>query len=302
MPENYTCQHPIDHQNPVTQSKKTIKVLGWSCAIVLCFGIVEAVSGWLANSLALLSDAGHMASDSFALALSAFAAWIASKPASKRHSYGLGRAEVIAAWISSILLVFIAMNIGIEAVERIYHPEKVSGNVVIGVAFIGMCINILTAWLLHHSEQTMNVRSALLHVLSDLLGSIAALASGIVIYFSGWMTIDPILSLLITVLILTSGARLLKETINVLMEGVPLHLDLQEVAKRMSMPDNVLTIHDLHIWTLSSGSVALSAHIEVADLSIWAATLTQLSRIALEEFNIDHITIQPLEENSVTNP
>ena len=185
-----------------------MRTLVLCCAISILFSVVEAIGGWFTHSLALLSDAGHMASDGFALAISGFAAWIASKPSSNRHSYGMGRAEVIAAWASSILMVLISINIFVEAVERLYQPTHVVAGTVILIGFIGIVVNLLMVWLLHRREKTLNVRSAILHVMSDLLGSFAALLSGVIIYFTDWFIADPILSILIAVLILISSIRL----------------------------------------------------------------------------------------------
>ena len=215
------------------------RVLVIAIFIIFGFAIIEAIGGWWANSLALLGDAGHMASDALALVIAAFAAWVSTKPPSKKHSYGLGRAEVVAAWFSSLLMVVISIAIIIEAVERIHTPEHVKGGIVIVIAFIGMLINLLVAWMLARGERTLNIRAALLHVMGDLLGSLAALVSGAVIYFTHWYPIDPILSILIGVLIMISSLHLLRESLLVLMEGVPGHINYEEVSECMSSIDGV---------------------------------------------------------------
>jgi cobalt-zinc-cadmium efflux system protein len=268
---------------------------GLMLAICLLFGfaLVEAVSGWKANSMALLSDAGHSLTDGLSLLLAAFASWIASKPPSKKHSYGLGRAEVLGAWVSSLFMVLIAIFIGIEALERLKNPQPVVSPIVITVAIIGILLNVTLAWILSRTEQTLNMRAAVLHIIGDLLGSIAALISGIVIYLTGWMPIDPLLSCFIAILILISSFRLLKETLLVLMEGVPLHLDMHEVGNTMSKVEKITAIHDLHIWTLSSGRTVLTAHIELSDMHDWEVIFSQLRQLLIDDFGISHITLQP---------
>ena len=288
MSHNHSHSHAHSHGAAAPH-----RVLMISIVIVFVFAIIEAVGGWWANSLALLGDAGHMASDALALVIAAFAAWVSTKPPSKKHSYGLGRAEVVAAWFSSLLMIVISLAIIIEAVERIHLPEHVKGGTVIIIAFIGMLVNILVAWLLARGERTLNIRAALLHVMGDLLGSLAALISGAVIYFTGWYPIDPILSILIGVLIMISSLRLLRESLLVLMEGVPGHISPEEVTKTMLDVDGVKAIHDLHIWTLTSGKVVLSAHVDIREMNTWTDILQQLNTMVKEQFAIAHVTLQP---------
>lgn len=264
--------------------------------IIIFYAAIEAFAGWHAGSLALLSDAGHMASDALALGIAAFANFIAKKPASKTHSYGMQRAEVVAGWVSSLMMLIIALGIIVEAVNRIHTPIKVHGTTVIVVAGIGMLINLLVAALLSKSERTINIRAALLHVLSDLLGSFAALVAGTVIYYTKWYPIDPILSILIGILIVVSSFRLLRESLRVLMEGVPMHLDLETVSDALTKVAGVLRIHDLHIWTLSSGSIALSAHVNIHEISSWEIILKKITKIVERDFHIHHVTLQPEPE------
>ncbi len=234
-----------------------------------------------------------MAADSLSLVLAFVATWIASKPPSKQHSYGLGRAEVLGAWISSLLMVIVVIGLAINAIQRFHHAEHVSGGLVTIIAGIGIAANLLIAWLLSRGERTLNIRAASLHVIGDLLGSIAALVSGVVIYNTGWMMIDPILSIFICILILISSFFLLRETLLVLMEGVPPHLDLTEVGQSMAKTEHILAVHDLHIWTLSSGMIVLSAHVEIDDVTHWEITLNKLRDLLAESFGIAHVTIQP---------
>lgn len=268
-------------------------VLSTSLMIILIYAAVEAFAGWHAGSLALLGDAGHMVSDALALGIAAFAAWIAKKPASKTHSYGMQRAEVVAAWISSLMMLIISLGIIVEAVDRIHSPVKVNAMTVMIVAGIGMLINLLVAAILSRGEQNLNMRAALLHVLSDLLGSFAALVAGAVIYYTKWYPIDPILSILIGILIIASSFRLLRESLRILMEGVPAHIDLETVSEKLSAVNGVLHVHDLHIWTLSSGSIALSAHVNIHEISSWEMILKKLTKILEHDFRIHHVTLQP---------
>lgn len=280
--------HSHDHHHGATG-----RVLWIALGATLGFAVVEVLAGWWSGSLALLGDAGHMFSDSTALGLAALAAWVARRPPSTRHSYGLGRAEVVAALVNALLMLAVVTGIVVHAVERLQSPVPVRGAAVLGVAALGLLVNVGVALLLSRGGGGLNVRAALLHVLGDLLGSVAALLSGAVILYTGWTPIDPLLSLLICAIILFSSLRLLREALHILMEGVPAHITLEEVGRRMAASDGVREVHDLHVWTLSSGHVALSAHVVVEDLGAWPAVLTGL-RTGLEEaFGITHTTLQP---------
>lgn len=261
--------------------------------LTFAFAAVEALAGWWIGSLTLLSDAGHMAGDGASLAIAAVAAWIATRPASVKHSYGLGRAEVIAAWFSSLLMLFLIIIIVIEAIERFHRSTGINGDKVIFIGVMGLSVNVFIAWLLSRGERTLNTRAALVHVIGDLLGSIAAIISGAIIHFSHWVLIDPISSLFICFLILFSTLRLLRESLLVLMEGVPIHLSLTDVAQAMSSINTVKSVHDLHIWTLSSGKIALTAHIEIEQLAHWPEIFKQLHDLLGERFSISHVTLQP---------
>ncbi len=264
-----------------------------SLGLTLLFALIEALAGFFAHSLALLSDAGHMFSDTLALGLSLFAAWMARRPPSARHSYGLVRSEIIAAFVNGLVLLAVVTAIVVAAIERLQHPVPVAGGIVMFVAALGIVINGAVVYALSQEKRTLNTRSAILHVLGDLLGSGAAVIAGTVIFFTGWLPIDPILSLVICGLILYSTIQLLRETLNVLMEGVPKHLDLRLVGRALAEVRGVISVHDLHIWTLSSGTLALSAHIVVDDIAHWNALLEAMQGLLHERFDIDHVTLQP---------
>ena len=276
---------------------KSAHALLWPLLLTLSFAIVEAIGGWLTGSLALLGDAGHMFSDSAALGLAWLGAWIAQKPASTRHSYGLMRAEVLVALINGLMMLAVIAFIVFEATERLHTPQPVQGASVMLIAFIGLVVNLIVAWRLgreqRHHQHSLNTRAVLLHVMGDLLGSVAALVAGAVIYFTGWMQIDPILSLFISALILFSTFKLLREVLRVLMEGVPRHLDLSIVGNAMGKVAEVHEVHDVHIWTLSSSVVALSAHVVLQDMEAWPRVLPALRKMLHERFAIDHVTLQP---------
>ena len=261
--------------------------------VTLLYAAVEAGAGWWAGSLALLSDAGHMLTDALALGLAATAAWVARRPPTPRHSFGLERAEVLAALGNAGFMLAVIIGIAWSAVERLMHPTPVQGLAVTVVAVIGLAINIAVAWLLAHGEETLNSRAALLHVLGDLLGSVAALGSGIVIQLTGWTPIDPLLSLFICALILFSTLRLARETMHTLLEGVPHEISLPEVGRRMAQVEGVLSVHDLHIWSLSSQRTALSAHVVLPHLEDWNRILPEMLDMLRKEFKIEHTTLQP---------
>lgn len=265
----------------------------WAVGLTLSFALIEGISGWWAQSLALVGDAGHMVSDATALAMAALAARIARRPPSARHSYGLGRAEVVAALANSLFMVAVVTMIAVAAIDRLNRPVPVQGGVVIAIALAGLGVNILVAWILSRGERTLNTRAALLHVLGDALASVAALIAGVVIYFTGWMPIDPLLSLFISALILFSGLRLLREALHVIMEGVPPYLELREVGRAMAGIEGVTSVHDLHIWTLSSGNAVLSAHIVIPSMEHWDDVLFALRGMLRERYAIDHVTLQP---------
>jgi cobalt-zinc-cadmium efflux system protein len=262
-------------------------------ALTLGYALVEAVAGWASGSLALWSDAGHMVTDGASLALAAAAAWLARRPPSRHHSYGLGRAEALAALFNTLLMVGVVAAIAAASVGRFLAPAPVRGDLVTWIALIGLGVNLGAAWLLMGGRSNINVRGALLHVLGDLLGSVAALVSGVVILYTGWTPVDPLLSLVIAGLILVSSLRLLRDALNALLDGVPRDLDLAEVGTAMAGVEGVRSVHDLHIWSLSGDTRALSAHVVLRQMGDWNGVLERLLAVLGERFRIDHVTLQP---------
>ena len=281
--------HPGGH--PVHRGGHS--VLWRAAALTLAYAAVEAAGGWWSGSLALLSDAGHMLGDASALVLGALAAWIARRPPSPRHSYGLGRAEVLAALANAAAMLVIAGAIAYEAFDRLQQPVPVRGGAAAAIALGGLVVNlVIMKWLVPHRHD-MNARGAALHVLGDALGSVAALVSGLVIALTGWTPIDPLASAVIGVLIAFSSLRLLREAVHALMEGAPVGLSLEEVGREMAAVEGVESVHDLHVWTLSGSRTALSAHVLVRDLARWDSTLHALQGLLHERFGIGHVTLQP---------
>lgn len=267
-------------------------VTAWALTLTLGFAVVEAVTGWMAHSLALISDAGHMVTDAAALGLALLAQLIAKRPPSARHSFGFGRAEALAAFVNSLVMLALVVWITYEAAQRFSAPVAVHGSTVSIVAAIGLLLNIAMAWMLSRGEKNMNTRAALVNVMGDLLGSIAALAAGAVIYFTGWMQIDPLLSIFVALLILHSTIEVLRESYHFLMKGVPEHIDYLQVGADLQAVAGVLSVHDLHVWDMSPGHPALIGHIEIADLQQWPAILADIKAMLLDKHGIDHITLQ----------
>lgn len=261
--------------------------------VTLAYAGVELVTGWLAGSLALASDGVHMMADAVALGIALLGLAIGARGASERHTFGLQRAEVIGALANAILMLAVVVVIVVEATGRLLMPRPVATVPVILVALAGLAVNGFVAWLLSRGRSSLTQRAALLHVVGDLLGSLAALTAGAVIHFTGWVTIDPILSLFIVALILVSTLRLLRDVLHVLMEGVPGHIRVEEVGIAIAEIDGVRNVHDLHVWALSSHRVALSAHLEIVDIARWPQILARTQALLRGQFGIDHVTLQP---------
>ncbi|MBU3583015.1 alpha/beta fold hydrolase [Polynucleobacter sp. 15G-AUS-farblos] len=266
-------------------------------ALVLTLGFsgVEGAAAYFANSLALISDAGHMVTDAAALGLALLAQIISRRPPSAKHSFGFGRAEALAAFVNSLAMLALVVWIIYEAITRFYDPHKVDGLTVTVVAAIGLVMNLLVAWVLSRDKKSVNTRAALVHVMGDLLGSIAALFAGVVIQLTGWMPIDAILSILVSLLILKSTISILLESYHFLMEGVPLHIDYLAVGRDLKNVPGVLAVHDLHVWEMTPSFPALIGHIEIAQMQEWPAIMSRINTMLLDKHGIDHVTLQPEE-------
>ena len=266
--------------------------LAWVLAITGGFMIVELVGGLLSHSLALLADAGHMFSDVGALALSVFTMWLAQRPPTDRRTYGLVRLEILAALVNGAALLVISGLILFEAWERLRAPAEIGGVVMLSVAAVGLIVNVAGALLLHeHAHDNLNVRGAYLHVLGDLLGSLGAIMAAVVVLTTGWTRADPIVSALIALLILFSAWSLVREATDVLLESVPRHIDMEAVQRELRAIEGLDDIHHLHVWTLTSGFVALSAHGVVDDPVEHERILEQI-RERMSALGIRHVTFQ----------
>lgn len=257
------------------------------------YTVAEVAGGLLANSLALLADAGHMLSDVAALGSSLFAVWIAGRPPTPRRTYGFYRAEILAALANGAALITVSGFIFVEALHRLRQPSLVHGSAMMAIAAGGLAINLFGLWVLGGDRhRSLNLRGARLHVLSDALGSLGAILAGALIWSLGWHWTDPLVSILIGLLIVRASWRLLGESASVLMEGTPPRIDLEDVRAAMASTPGVLSIHDLHIWTITSGMESLSAHVVAEDRHRQDALLTELCRLLEARFGIRHVTLQ----------
>ena len=285
--------HAGGHSHGSSYGAKNRRRLTITLVLVAAYMLAEVIGGLLTNSLALLADAGHMLSDAGALALSLFAIWIAQKPATSTRTYGYYRTEILAALANGATLIAISVYIFFEAYGRIGEPPEVRGGLMMGIATGGLLVNLIGLWILNGGKsESLNVRGAWLHVLTDALGSVGAIVGGALIWALGWNWVDPVVSVLIGLLVIYSSWALLKETVAVLMEGAPGHIDVDEVRDTISSLEGVTAVHDLHVWTITSGMVALSAHVVVGEEYFDQVCLKRIRERLHEKFGIDHSTIQ----------
>lgn len=278
------------HRAPVLASQvRNLRRVLWLTAL---FMLVEAGAGWIANSLALLADAGHMFADVAALALALWVAWASRRPATPERTYGYLRLEILAALLNGAALLVLAGGIVWEAVRRLQAPQAVAPRILFGVGAAGLLVNLLALRLLHHGHQhSLNVRGAYLHVLGDLLGSIGAMGAGAVILTTGWMPADPLISVAIALLIVWSAAKLVRDSVEVLLEATPRSISLLEVERRIAGIPGVSAVHDLHVWTLTSGVVAMSGHAVVGDPAANQRVLETVQD-QMAHLGISHVTMQ----------
>jgi len=275
------------------QHRRALKI---TFALTFAYFCVEVVGGVLTNSLALLADAGHMLTDVGGLGLALFAAWMSAKPATPTKTYGYYRVEILAALINAVVLFLIAFYILFEAYRRFQEPPEVASLPMLAVAVVGLGVNLVGIWLLRQgSQESLNVQGAFLEVVSDALGSVGVIVAGLIMLTTGWYYADPLFSVLIGLFILPRTWRLLTQAVNVLLEGAPAHINVAAVKAAMLQVDGVAAVHDLHVWTITSGIEALSAHVVLADdVDPQAASrvLEALATRLREEFGIEHTTIQ----------
>ncbi|RFU62704.1 cation diffusion facilitator family transporter [Bacillus sp. V59.32b] len=283
--------HGHSHKHGQNANKKSLKI---SFFLISTYMIIEIIGGVMTNSLALLSDAGHMLSDAAALGLSYLAMVFGEKRASLTKTFGYKRFEVLAALINGITLVVISLYIFWEAYNRFSDPPSVLSSGMLLIAFIGLLVNILAAFILNRGDTSgnLNVRSAFLHVLGDLLGSVGAIVAALLIMFFGWNISDPIASVIVAILIIISAYRVTRDSVHVLMEGTPTNIQVTEVQNALSSLDDVAGVHDLHIWSISSDLPSLSCHLVITEKGNYDSILQQAKKVLHEKFEIDHTTIQ----------
>ena len=275
----------------------------WVLGLTSAYMIAEAVGGWLTNSLALWADAGHMLTDVAALALALLAVWVGSRPATPQKTFGYYRLEILAALTNGVALVVIALVVIYHASERLYAPGEVETGLMLWVAAGGLAVNLLCAWLLHASHAgDLNVRGAWLHLMGDALGSVGAITAGLLMRFYGWYWADAAVSAVIALLIIWSAWHLIRESTNVLLEGTPAHINLASVEQAIRTTGGVEDVHDLHVWTITSGRDALSAHVVHTTTVAQPALLNALRLKLHDRFGVDHLTIQMETEEFEDEP
>ncbi len=273
--------------------KTKASVLGTAVFLTCAFSFIELVGGLWGNSLALIGDAGHMVTDSASLLFALVANRIAQKGVDDVHTFGHGRIEVLAGFVNGLIMLGVVCWIFIEAIARIQEPQEVSGFSVMLIASIGLVINILVALSLSRDRKNMNTRAALLHVMGDLMGSVAAITAGAVIYFGGPTIVDPILSMLVGVLLLHATYEILRDTSRVLLDGIPEGVNYFSVGRTIEGIAGVLRVHDLHVWTMSPGHGAIQCHVTIESPECWPKILDAIRVEVHEKFGIDHLTVQP---------
>jgi cobalt-zinc-cadmium efflux system protein len=270
------------------------RALFLSFLLITLFMIVEVIGGVMTNSLALLSDAGHMLSDAVALGLSFFAIKIGEKKATVTKTYGYKRFEIIAASLNGLTLIVISLYIFVEAYERFINPPEVQSLGMLAISVIGLLVNIAAAFILMKGDkdENLNVRSAFLHVIGDMLGSVGAIAAAILIYFFDFGIADPIASVIVAILILISGYRVTRDSLHILMEGAPHHLETEKIKNALMTIPSVKNVHDFHLWSITSGMPMFTCHISISENGCHQSVLQQAQSMLHDEFGIEHCTIQ----------
>ena len=282
-----------EHDHKVNASDRNRRTLAVVLILTASFTAVEIIGGLLTGSLALLADAGHMLSDNFSLGIALFAAWLAGRPSTPEKSFGYRRAEILAALANGMTLVAISVWIFMEAYARLREPAEVLGAPMLIVATLGLLVNVAGAAILYRSGgDSLNVEGAMRHVLADALGSAGAMAAAATIILTGWRYADPLISVAIGLLILGSSWKLLRDSTNILLEATPRGLNAGEVGQKMAAADGIVEVHDLHIWTITTGFPALSAHVLVGKHEDCHARRRELEELLTNEYGISHTTLQ----------
>ena len=286
-------EHSHDHSRELRSASKRSLVAAF--VLISGFMCVEVIGGIVSGSLALLADAGHMLTDAASIALALAAMYFAERPHSVQRTFGYHRLEILAALVNALALWLIVAWVLFEAYDRFTSVTEIDGGLMLGIGVIGLCVNLGAAWILHRSSShNVNIEGAFLHVIADLLGSVGVVISGILIWTLGWTLADPIASVIIAILILVSSWRLMKKVVHVLLEGTPEHVDVYQLCSKLEAVEGVTLVHDIHVWTLSAGNEALTAHILIdSDYPGDAEDLRlRLRDIIYNDFGIGHITLQ----------
>ena len=279
----------------IPQTTQATRRLALSLALTAIFVVVEAFAGWRANSLALLTDAGHNFTDVLALGLSWFAIWLTTQPAASGKTYGHQRAGILAALVNSTSLAVISLGVFYEAYKRFVAPPEVQADILVGVGFLAFLVNAVTAWLVHKgSDHDLNLHSAFVHLMIDVLSTIGAVIAGVVILFTGWNFLDPLVSVLIGALILWNAWTILRETLDILLENAPRDVNMSDLTRDLLAVDGVRGVHHIHVWSINRSMRALSAHILTDDISLSQGAFVQqaINDLLFNKYNIGHATLQ----------
>jgi cobalt-zinc-cadmium efflux system protein len=278
---------------PALERSAGTRALRLTLALTVSFTVIELVGGLISGSLSLLADAAHMLSDNLSLALALFAAWLAPRPGGPDRTFGFRRAEILAAFVNGVALVAISIWIFIEAYDRFGDPPEVEAGLMLAVAVAGLAANLFAAAILHrHAGESLTVSAAFRHVLADLVGSVGVIAAGSVILLTGWEYADPVVGVLIGVLVLASSWSILRDSVGVLLEGSPRGIDVERVGSAMAAAEGVREVHDLHVWEITSGFPALSAHVLVGRDTDCHAVRRSLEELLHDHFGLEHTTLQ----------
>ncbi len=289
--DNNVASTQLLNSNSRSRSSSS-KILFWCLIITSTFSLIEAIAGYLTHSIALQSDAIHMLTDAFGLLIAYIANNVSKKPATVFLTFGYGNAEALGALINCIFTIILTIGLIVEVVQRFFVPVEVHGYGLFIVASIGFVINGGLAFILSKFSESLNTKAAFIHALGDLVGSGVAIIAGVVIYFTQFSLIDPILSLIVIALLITSNYNLIKKSIRVLMAGVPENLDYVQIGKDIEAVNGIMGVHDLHVWYMTANKAALSAHIVAKDPYTWQDSLLQCQRMLVEKYHIEHITLQ----------
>lgn len=284
--------HHHDHNHADMVRTTSGRLLFWCMIATFTFSLVEGVSGWWINSIALQSDAVHMMTDAAGLLIAYFANVIAQRPANVNLTFGYGKAEVLGALINCMFTTVLTVWLLFEVIQRFFDPVDVHGGALFIVASLGFLVNGIIVFVLSRNSHSLNTRAAMIHAMGDLLGSLVAIIAGIIIYFTNLSIVDPILSLIVIVLLIVSNFKLMKKSAIILMAGVPEHLDYEQVGTDLRAIEGISEVHDLHIWYMSANQSALAAHVVACKLESWPSILLECQKMLLEKYAISHVTLQ----------